>query len=257
LKYLTTQNNYRSLQPPVSWVARKNPTGVFYLKLLGIVWKASRLSKRGSYTRERWVQSSLDTVEALESVGVTLEIENMAVPQKLVSACVFVGNHMSILETFVLPCLIQPYRDVTFVVKEDLISYPFFKHVILSRDPIVVGRVHPREDLRKVIEEGQKRLSRDVSIIIFPQTTRSIFFDAKKFNSLGIKLAKRGKVPVIPVAIKTDAWGLGKKFKDFGKISPVKPVRICFGDPLDVNGPGREEHQFIIDFIAGKLNDWH
>jgi len=36
----------------------------------------------------------------------------------LPSACVFIGNHMSILETFVLPCLIQPHRDVTFVVKE-------------------------------------------------------------------------------------------------------------------------------------------
>jgi 1-acyl-sn-glycerol-3-phosphate acyltransferase len=203
------------------------------------------------------VQSSLDTIKALESVGVHLEIENVGIPRKLASPCVFVGNHMSILETFVLPCLIQPYRDVTFVVKEDLISYPFFKHVILSRDPIVVGRVNPRRDLKKVIEEGQKRLSRNVSIIIFPQTTRSVFFDAKKFNSLGIKLAKRGKVSVVPVAIKSDAWGLGQKFKDFGRISPVKAVHICFGDPLDVSGPGREEHQFIIDFIVGKLNEWH
>ena len=73
---------------------------------------------------------------------------------------------------------------------------------------------------------------------------------------LGIKLAKRANVPVIPIALKTDAWGVGQRFKDFGKIDPLKPVRICFGDPLDLKGSGKEDHKFIIEFITGKLNDW-
>ena len=222
-----------------------------------IVLKASRLAKKGNYTGEKWVQSSLDTIKALESVGVRFEIENLAIHRKLESPSILVGNHMSILETFVLPCLIQPHRDVTFVVKEDLISYPFFSHVMKSRDPIVVGRVNPREDLKTVMDEGQMRLSKNISVIIFPQTTRSVYFDTKQFNTLGIKLAKRGKVPVIPIALKTDAWGIGRKFKDFGKINPVKPVRICFGDPLHIKGSGKEEHNWIIEFITGKLNDWH
>jgi len=50
----------------------------------------------------------------------------------------------------------------------------------------------------------------DISVLIFPQTTRDLRFDPNKFNTLGIKLAKRAKVPVIPVAVKTDAWGMGK-----------------------------------------------
>jgi len=86
---------------------------------------------------------------------------------------------MSILETFVLPCLIQPHRDVTFVVKESLITYPLFGQVMRSRQPVVVGRDNPREDLKTVLEEGQKRLEANISIIIFPQTTRSVEFDPK------------------------------------------------------------------------------
>jgi 1-acyl-sn-glycerol-3-phosphate acyltransferase len=220
------------------------------------VLKASRLCKKGVYTNDCWVQSSLNTVKALESVGGRFEIQNLAVIRKLESACVFVSNHMSILETFVLPCLIQPYCDVTFVVKESLLSFPFFKHVMRNRNPIVVGRGNPRKDLRTVLEEGQKRLNANMSVVIFPQTTRSITFDANKFNSLGIKLAKRGKVPVIPIALKTDAWGNGRKFKDFGKIQPAKPVHITFGDPLPVQGTGKEEHKFILDFIAKKLDSY-
>jgi 1-acyl-sn-glycerol-3-phosphate acyltransferase len=220
------------------------------------VWKASKSSKKGDYTGERWIQSSIDIVKALESVGGSFEIQNVAAHRKIESPCVFIANHMSILETFVLPCLIQPYRDVTFVVKESLVSYPFFKHVMVNLDPVVVGRVNPRQDLKNVLEEGQKRLNKNISIVIFPQTTRSIFFDTKKFNTLGIKLAKRGKVPAIPIALKTDAWGIGRRFKDFGKINPAKPVRICFGEPLYVKRSGKEEHNYIVEFITAKLDSW-
>ena len=256
MKHLTTQSSYKTSKTPICWFARKFATSIFYVKMFHVVLTASKFSKKGEYTGQRWIQSSLDIVNALESVGGSFEMQNIAVHRQLDTPCVFIANHMSILETFVLPCLIQPYRDVTFVVKESLISYPFFKHVMLSLDPVVVGRVNPREDLKTVLQEGQKRLNRDVSIVIFPQTTRSPFFDTNKFNTLGIKLAKRGKAPVIPIALKTDAWGIGGWFKDFGKINPAIPVRFCFGEPLHVKGSGKEEHNYIVEFISAKLNAW-
>ena len=93
-------------------------------------------------------------------------------------------------------------------------------------------------------------------MLIFPQTTRDLFFDPKKFNTLGIKLAKRARVPVIPVAVKTDAWGIGRWLKDFGKIDPSKPVRISFGEPVHISGSGKKEHRSTIAFIGSKLVDW-
>lgn len=256
MNYLTAQNYYKSIDTRISWFARFAPTTLFYAKIVHIVWKANRMARKGRYDGKEWVQSSINVIKGLESIGVHFEIQNTDFYRKLENACVFVGNHMSILETFVLPCLIQPHLQVTYVVKESLISYPFFGTILRTRDPIVVGRDNPREDLKIVLEEGQKRLRRNVSVIIFPQTTRSTEFDTKKFNTLGVKLAKRAGVPVIPVALKTDAWGLGRKLKDFGKISPTKPVKICFGDPLQINGSGKAEHNTIIEFISDKLNSW-
>ena len=214
------------------------------------------MAQKGRYDGGVWISSSISIIRALESVGTHFDIQGLDFYRNLEVPCVFVGNHMSVLETFVLPSLIRPYREITFVVKESLISYPFFGPILRSRDPVVVGRVNPREDLKIVLEEGQDRLEHGVSVVIFPQTTRSPIFDTDKFNTLGVKLAKRANVPVVPFALKTDAWGLGRRLKDFGKISPQNTVRIHFGAPMQVSGSGKAEHNSIIDFISTKLNDW-
>jgi 1-acyl-sn-glycerol-3-phosphate acyltransferase len=253
---LTTESHYLTPERTGSSMAAWFPGAVFYAKAFGVVYRAAMLAKKGLYDNQRWIESSLTTVRALESVGGRFDLKGLDIVRGLSSPCVFIGNHMSILETFVLPCLIVPHRDVTFVVKESLITYPLFGHVMRSRNPVVVGRENPREDLRWVMEEGQRRLEADISIVIFPQTTRSVEFDAKKFNSLGIKLAKRCNVPVVPFALKTDAWGLGRRLKDFGRICPEKTVHIHFGEPLTVHGSGKEEHSRVVEFIETNLAEW-
>ena len=251
---LNIPDSYRTPNRRVSWISRQFPNLVFYSRLLGVVMKAARLAKKGVYYDEDWVRSSRSMVDLLELVGVSVEMENIAAISKLDSPCVFVGNHMSVLETFVLPCIIQPHTKFTFVVKKSLIDYPVFKHVMKSRDPIVVGRTNPREDLKTVMEGGLKRLNDGISVLIFPQTTRTTELDPKAFNSIGIKLAKRAGVPVIPFALKTDAWGMGRWIKDFGKVDPSKQVNFWFGNPITINGKGKDEHERIIQFILDKLN---
>lgn len=253
---LTTESHYATGPGAGTWVGRCFPTPAFYAKAAGVVYRASVLAKRGRYDTKGWIESSIATLRALESVGGRFELDGLDVVRRLASPCVFIGNHMSVLETFVLPGLIAPHREVTFVIKESLTVYPWFGHVMRSRDPVVVGRENAREDLRVVMEEGQKRLASGVSIVIFPQTTRSAEFDPKKFNSLGVKLARRVGVPVVPFALKTDAWGLGRRIKDFGPIRPAQTVHIHFGEPMEVAGAGRAEHETIVDFIRTHLVRW-
>lgn len=228
----------------------------FYAEVIAIVARASRKAKRQRYDTAEWCSSSLEVLRALERVGVTLEITGMSSFKEIDGPCVFIGNHMSTLETFILPTIIAPFRETTFVVKQSLIDYPVFRHVMRARDPVVVGRANPRDDLKAVLEGGTDRLKAGVSIIIFPQTTRTPVFDPGQFNTIGIKLAKKAGVPVVPVALMTDAWGNGVYLKDFGKIDPSKKVRIAFGTPLSIKDRGAEEHQEIIAFIMGKLKKW-
>ena len=163
---------------------------------------------------------------------------------------------MSTLETFILPTLIAPFKDTTFVVKQSLVDYPVFKHIMRTRDPITVGRTNPREDLKAVLEGGAARLQAGMSVIIFPQTTRTSVFDPEQFNTIGVKLAKKAGVPIVPIALKTDAWGNGALLKDYGRIDPSKKVYFAFGKPLQIKDRGTEEQHKIVEFIAGKLKKW-
>lgn len=164
---------------------------------------------------------------------------------------------MSMLETMVLPCIVCPFRNLTFVVKDSLLTYPVFKHILNARNPIGVSRTNPREDLKAVLGGGCERLQNGTSIVVFPQTTRSQHFDSAQFNSIGSKLAKRANVPIIPIALKTDAWGNGKRLKDFGRIVPDKMVRFAFGEPIDTTTPGSDSHQRVIEFIESKVSTWN
>jgi 1-acyl-sn-glycerol-3-phosphate acyltransferase len=96
------------------------PSLFFYPGMIRIVLDAAALARKGLYGNEQWVGSSRRIIDLLESVGVRMAIENVRVLEKIGSPCVFIGNHMSTLETFVLPCILQPYLPVTFVIKRRL-----------------------------------------------------------------------------------------------------------------------------------------
>jgi 1-acyl-sn-glycerol-3-phosphate acyltransferase len=247
---------YRTAAAGSAALARAFPSLTFYLRFLNRVFYYSALARKGRYDDEQWCRSSLDILRALEQTGVQVEITGLHILNRVPGACVLVSNHMSTLETILLPGVVQPIKDVTFVIKRGIAEYPVFKHIILSRNPIVVDRASPRDDLTRVLDEGSHILESGRSIIVFPQTTRNLVFDPEQFNSIGVKLAKRTGAPVIPVAVKSDAWGIGRLVKEFGRIDPSKRVHFAFGEPITVEGRGQAEHAAVIDFICARLTSW-
>ena len=250
-------DRYDTPDRPVGWLARALPSAMFYPKLAGIVLRCSRLARRGRYDHIAWARSSEEVTGYLEASGCRFHVEGLGNLDALDRPCVFIGNHMSSLETFALPGLLLPRcTNLTFVVKRSLVEYPFFKHVMISRNPVVVDRVNPRDDLKAVLEQGAERLAAGYSIVIFPQHTRTVAFEPEQFNSIGIKLAARNGAPVVPVALQTTAWSPGKLFKDYGPIIPARPVHFAFGAPFTVAGKGNAEHQRVVGFIQEHLKRW-
>ncbi|MBN2720621.1 MAG: 1-acyl-sn-glycerol-3-phosphate acyltransferase, partial [Proteobacteria bacterium] len=256
LKDFSDHDEYRTPEGLAGGLSRRFPGFFFHLKLLLVYVQGWWWAVRGVYDGRKWVHGSLLVIRLLESAGVRLVVENLGLPGRLKGPVVFIANHMSTLETFALPSLIHPRRKVVFIVKESLLKFPFFGRVLKARNPITVGRKNPREDLRTVLEEGCRRLEEGISVIVFPQTTRSSLFVREQFNSIGVKLAKKAGVPVVPIALKTDAWGVGKWVKDFGPIDPGKVAHIAVGEPISVTGTGQNTHQEVIRFIQGKLGEW-
>ncbi len=228
----------------------------FVSKYIGIVLRTRREALDGIYDTKAWVKSSVDIFRLIESCGGKFHITGLENVRSSQDPVVFIGNHMSTLETMILPCIIAPEKEVTFTVKESLVRHPFFGPVMRSRNPIVVGRENSREDLAIVLNKGKELLSNGTSVIIFPQSTRMVTFMPEKFNSLGVKLAAGAHVKAVPFALKTDFWEIGKVTKDLGRISRHKPIHISFGEPISISGTGKKENSEIIDFIVSRLKDW-
>lgn len=247
--YVTPPDKARSLLKGL-------PAAYFYPKLCLTVYLASRIAKRGLFDRETWAKTSYAVFDALERIGLVFEIKGINNLRSLKEPCVFIANHMSTLETAVLPVMIDPIKPVTFVIKDSLLRYPVFRHVMKAVRPIAVTRTNPKEDFKTVITEGSRMLAEGVSIVVFPQTTRTVLFDPSAFNTIGVKLAKNTNSPIIPLALKTDAWGNGKLVKDFGRLDATKKVYFEFGEPFYVKGRGTEEHKRVIDFIVSRLAGW-
>ena len=251
-----TNDTYETAAHSASRFSRPFPTASFYRKFFWNVCRSSLVARRGKYDAAEWSRTSHQVLKSLESVGVRATFSGIEQIHKLDSPCVFVANHMSMLETMVLPGIIQPICDVTFIVKQSLMDYPVFRHVVRARNPIAVSRKNSREDFKTVMQDGCERIQQGISIVVFPQTTRSLTFDSSHFNTIGVKLALRAKVPVIPIALKTDAWGNGKWLKDLGRINPDKVVHIAFGPPISIEGRGNQQQQEVIEFIQSKLHQW-
>lgn len=228
----------------------------FAFKYGSVVLRTRKEAIRKEYDTKAWTDSSFEILRIIERTGGIFHITGMENITKSPGSVLFISNHMSTLETMILPSIIGPHKELTFVVKESLVNHPLFGDVMRSRNPIIVGRTDPRKDLEAVMNGGAELLKNGISIVIFPQHTRSVEFRPEEFNSLGVKLAKKAGVEIVPVALKTDFWGNGKMIREIGPLDHNKPIHIKFGEPLRVAGNGKDENQRIIDFIKASLEEW-
>ncbi len=231
-------------------------TFIYYARIV-IAFVIGRLQAlRGQLTAERWLKASIRCLRAVESAGGRVNVSGLDALGQHKGPLVYIANHMSILETIVLPSLTLCFNDVTFIIKNELLKYPIIGGVMKALKLIAVHRQNPREDLKIVLNEGHKRIREGCSVVIFPQATRSTVFDEKIFNTLGVKLARKAGVPVVPIALKTDFHGNGRWIKDIGPINPELALYFKFGEPLTVTGNGRATHQRVVEFITRNLKQW-
>jgi 1-acyl-sn-glycerol-3-phosphate acyltransferase len=255
---LKTDFGYHSSQTR-RFLVKKFPfwaTFIYYIQLLSIILMESLTARKGAYEGKTWARGSLGVVKIVESAGGRFSVSGLKGLVDHQGPLVYIANHMSLLDTLVLPCILLALNRVTFVVKEGLLRYPVLGSIIRAVHPIAVTRQNPREDLKLVLNQGQALISQGCSIIIFPQATRSAVFDTASFNSLGVKLARKAGVAVVPVALKTDFQGNGRIIKDMGPVDPSKEIYIKFGEPITVEGSGQVTHQQIVTFITENLTAW-
>ena len=166
-------------------------SNIWYRARIGaVIWSGSRCAKKGLWSRDNWADHAHRVFEAVEACGGKIHVRGYHHMANVEGPAVVLANHMSILETMLLPALTLVSHHTTYVVKANLLRYPVFGNVMRAVDPVGVGRKNPREDLKAVMRGGVDRLKQGKVVIIFPQATRTVVFNPGACNSLGVKLAR-------------------------------------------------------------------
>lgn len=154
--------------------------------------------------------------------GLTFEVEGMENidPQQPV---IFLSNHQSAWETLALRYILPPH---SVVIKRELLWFPIWGWSLLTLKSIVINRKNQRTSLRALLEQGTGYLNEGLSVLIFPEGTRTAPGELRKFSIGGAMLAHKSGYPVIPVAHNAgDFWPRYSFFKYPGvikvKIGPM------------------------------------
>jgi 1-acyl-sn-glycerol-3-phosphate acyltransferase len=164
---------------------------------------------------------------------------------------VFISNHQSGLD---IPILYNGLSEkICFIAKKELFMIPVFGWGLYFVGHIWIDRGNARKAHRS-IENAVKRLKKDnVSLILFPEGTRSKDGKVAPFKQGSFALAQKAGVSVVPIAI-TGALGLLPKHSMF-----VNPgvVYLEIGDPIEVTPDmtkaemAEKFHQIIRDAVEG------
>lgn len=110
---------------------------------------------------------------------------------------IFVFNHQSMLDTLVLSHLLR--RDVVAYCKHEMKKVPVIGQLLSQTDTIFVDR--DNGDQREVFQRSLDVLKSGRSLVIAPEGTRSTLGDIQPFKQGAFLLAKKAKVPIIPIVL--------------------------------------------------------
>lgn len=145
-------------------------------------------------------------------------------------AYVVVANHQSFLDIFALSNL---PREMKWVAKRSLFRIPWVGWCFTMVGDIPVDRGEASSAL-DVLARARGYLERGMSVMMFPEGTRSRDGKLLPFKAGAFKLAVDAGVPVLPIAITGTAQGMPRG-------SPwVRPsrIRIQILDPVPITGRG-------------------
>ncbi|MBF5044431.1 1-acyl-sn-glycerol-3-phosphate acyltransferase [Aggregicoccus sp. 17bor-14] len=157
-----------------------------------VVWGAAALRgpRAADPLLELWAKSML------ASAGVVTEAVGLEhLPE---GHCVFVCNHQSHYDAFLI--LKHVPKHIRYVAKRELARIPVFGHAVRATGNIVVDRTGSSKD-RERLQDAVHAVRERVSVMFFPEGTRSEDGVLRPFKKGAAMLAIQSGVPVVPMAV--------------------------------------------------------
>jgi 1-acyl-sn-glycerol-3-phosphate acyltransferase len=134
---------------------------------------------------------------ALSANRVQVKVEGME-QLKGEGPYIFMSNHQGSYDIFALLGYL-PFQ-FKWLAKKELFSIPFFGWTMAAAGYISIDREGTRKTA-EAINEAARKIREGMSLVIFPEGSRSPNGSIQPFKKGGFTLAIKSKVPIIPIAI--------------------------------------------------------
>jgi 1-acyl-sn-glycerol-3-phosphate acyltransferase len=142
-------------------------------------------------------------------------------------------NHTSAWETIAQFLIFPPQ---VWVLKRELLWIPLIGWGLKLLRPISINRGAGHRAVNQVIEQGKQRLADGLWIIIFPEGTRVVAGETRKYGVSGALLATETGKFVVPMSHNASDFWVRR-----GIIKKPGTIRVVISEPIDANGKDPRE----------------
>jgi len=159
---------------------------------------------------------------------------------------IYMSNHRSNFDIPVLlGCLPTQFR---WLAKAELFKIPIFGRAMQGAGYVKIDRTN-RESAFKSIDEVAAKMKNGVSVMIFPEGSRSQDGDLKPFKKGGFVMAVDTGAPIVPVILRGTRSIMAK---GSWRINPGK-VTLSIEKPIDTSGSTRDTKDDLIKNVRNVI----
>jgi 1-acyl-sn-glycerol-3-phosphate acyltransferase len=156
-------------------------------------------------------------------------------------------NHQSNLDVLALATRLP--LQLRWIAKRELMRVPIFGFAIKRLGMIIIDRKNP-EKAHESMKSADEKIKSGLSVIIFPEGTRSKDGKLLEFKKGGFVMALQTKTPILPITINGSRFCLPK-----GGLLSLKPghIQMIVHDIVDVTGLTVDDRDRLLDKVRGVI----
>jgi 1-acyl-sn-glycerol-3-phosphate acyltransferase len=190
-----------------------------------------------------WARTNLWLLRVMCGLDYVVEgLEN--IPRE--GAHISYWKHSSTWETMAQMLVFPPQ---SWVLKREIMWIPLIGWGTACMRPIAINRAAGHRAVNQVVEQGRERLAQGLWILLFPEGTRVLPGQTRKYGLSGALLASQTGASLVPVA-----HNAGDYWPRRGLLKRPGTVRVVVGPPIEALGrEPRELNEQAQAWIEGKM----